>query len=433
MIERPRGTRDFGPEEMARRRSLESAFSAVARRFGYQEVATPTFEHADLFIAKSGPAIVKDMYVFKDKAGRRLALRPELTAPVVRFYLSELRNRPKPIKVYYLGSCYRYEEPQFGRYREFFQFGVEILGANPLDSDAEVVATAVEAVREAGLKGFQVRIGHIGLIRSLLPVDSAKQTAIIGFLDKRDEKGLQGELDASGKGEMTEALLKLVNLRGGRDTLKEAVGIVDELGGGKAARSALEYLGQLGDRLGLYDIRDLLFDLGIVRGLDYYTGLVFELHYEPLGAASQICGGGSYSLTDIFGDEPLPTTGFGMGFDRVLLALEKAEVHLPSVALDTFIVPVGDHMREAAYEVLAVLRRKGYSADIDLVGRGLSKNLDYANALGARFAVLVGEKEWEEGKVALRDMNSGEQREIPTGNLAAHLARLVESLGAEPQ
>lgn len=427
MIERPRGTRDFGPEEMARRRSLESAFSAVARRFGYHEVATPTFEHADLFIAKSGPAIVKDMYVFEDKAGRRLALRPELTAPVVRFYLSELKNRPKPVKVYYLGSCYRYEEPQFGRYREFFQFGVEILGANPLDSDAEVVATAVEAVREAGLKGFQVRVGHIGLIRSLLPMESAKQTTIISLLDKRDEAGLQTELEASGNGKMTETLLKLVSLRGGREILQQAGGIVDKLDGGKEARGALDYLAQLGDRLGLYGIQDLLFDLGVVRGLDYYTGLVFELHYEPLGAASQICGGGAYSLTDIFGHEPLPTTGFGMGFDRVLLALEKAEVHLPTAQLDTFVVPVGNHMREAAYEVLMVLRREGYSADIDLVGRGPSKNLDYANALGARFAVLVGEKEWGKGKVALRDMRSGEQREMATSDLAVHLAQLDES------
>ncbi len=257
-------------------------------------------------------------------------------------------------------------------------------------------------------------------------MESTKQTTIISLLDRRDEAGLLQELEASSNGDMAETLLKLVSLRGGREVLRKAVAIVDELAGGNEARAALDYLAQLADRLGLYGVQDLLFDLGVVRGLDYYTGLVFELHYEPLGAASQICGGGAYSLTDVFGDEPLPTTGFGMGFDRVLLALEKAEVTLPMAPLDAFVVPVGDHMREAAYEVLAALRKEGYSADIDLVGRGLSKNLDYANALGARFAILVGEKEWEAGRVALRDMGSGDQREIARGDLAVLLAQLDE-------
>ncbi len=423
MIERPKGTRDFGPAEMARRRHLESKFSTVAQRFGYREVATPTFEHAELFIAKSGPAIVDEMYVFEDKGGRRLALRPELTAPVVRFYLSELQSMPKPIKVYYLGSCYRYDEPQFGRYREFFQFGVEILGANPLESDAEVIATAVEAVREAGLKGFQLRIGHIGFIRSILPVEPARQARVINLLDKGDQEGLQRELDVAGSGEMTDALMGLVDLRGGPEVLKEASDVARELGGGDDSTSAsLGYLAKLGERLRLYGIQDFVYDLGVVRGLDYYTGLVFELHYEPLGAASQICGGGAYSLTDIFGGEPLPTTGFGMGFDRVLLALEKAEVVLPQARLDVFVIPIGDHMREAGYEVLATVRGQGHTADIDLIGRGPSKNLDHANALGARFALLVGEDEWKNGKVALRDMMSGDQEEIALDDLGSHLS-----------
>ncbi len=422
MIERPKGTRDFGPEEMARRRYLESAFSSVAKRFGYLEVGTPTFEHADLFIAKSGPTIVEEMYVFEDKAGRRMALRPELTAPIVRFFLSELRSRPKPLKVYYLGSCYRYDEPQFGRYREFFQFGVEIFGGNPLESDAEVIATAVEAVREAGLGGFQLRVGHIGLIRDLLPTDTAKQTAIIGLLDKGDEPKLRRELEGSGLGDRTEALLELVGLRGGEEVLQRASDIIQGLSGVRD-NPGLEYLAHLGDRLPLYGIQDFAYDLGVVRGLDYYSGLVFELHYEPLGAASQICGGGTYSLTDVFGGKPLPTTGFGMGFDRVLLALDKAEVALPGSQLDIYVIPVGDHMRDAGYEVLRNVRMRGYSADIDLIGRGPSKNLDHAHALRARFAILVGEKEWKRGMVALRDMESGEQREIAVNELAPHLAR----------
>jgi histidyl-tRNA synthetase len=418
MIERPKGTRDFGPEEMVRRRYLEATFSGVAQRFGYREVATPTFEHAELFIAKSGPGIVEEMYVFKDKAGRELALRPELTAPVIRFYLNELQSKPKPLKVYYLGSCYRYDEPQFGRYREFYQFGVEILGGRPLESDAEVIATAVEAVKEAGLTGFQLRVGHIGLIRDLLPMDPARKASIINRLDKRDLEGLQRELEAEGLGGLTDVLLELVGLKGRGDVLERASSIL-EGGGSDRWRDTLGYLRRLADRLGLYGIEDVIYDLGVVRGLDYYTGMVFEVHHDSLGAASQICGGGAYSLTDVFGGEPLPTTGFGMGFDRVLLALDRCGVRLPEPSLDAFVVPIGDHMRDEAYQVLRQIRDVGASADVDLVGRGPSKNLEFANAMGARFAVLVGEREWKEGKVAIRDMESGEQRELPLEEVAS--------------
>lgn len=425
MIERPKGTRDFGPEEMARRRYLEATFATVAKRFGYREVETPTFEHAELFIAKSGPTVVEEMYVFEDKAGRKLALRPELTAPTMRFYLSELQSLPKPLKIYYLGRCYRYDEPQFGRYREFFQFGVEILGANQLAADAEVIATAVDAVREAGLEGFQLRVGHIGLIRGLLPTDGGRQAKILSHLDKRDLEGLRSELEGSGLGHLQDPLLELIGLKGGREILDKAEALVGssqqatERGSGA---SAIDHLRELGARLRAYGIEEILYDLGVVRGLDYYTGMVFELHFDPLGSASQICGGGAYSLTEVLGGEPIPTTGFGMGFDRVLLALEKARVEVPLRPLDAFVVPIGDHMREAGYQVLRILRSEGVNADIDLVGRGPSKNLDYAHGIAARYAVLVGEREWKSGKVAVRTMSSGEQREVAVSDLPASVA-----------
>ncbi len=410
MFTRPRGTRDFTPEEMGRRRVVEAAFLRVARRFGYGEVATPTFEHAKLFITKSGPGIVDELYVFQDKGGRELALRPELTAPVIRFYLSELQSRPKPLKVFYLGTCYRYDEPQFGRYREFYQFGVEILGGSLLQTDAEVIATAVAAVREAGLTGFQVHVGHIGLIRGLLDVDEGRKARILNALDKRRLDELSEELDAVGLGDLQENLLALVDLRGGPEVLAQAQ---EEVGD----QEGLRYLRDLGDLLERYGIGDILFDLGVVRGLDYYTGAVFELHYAPLGAASQICGGGSYTLTELFGGDPLQTTGFGMGFDRVLLALEKAAVELPEAQLDVYVFPVGDHMRDASYDVLRRVRAAGLSADVDLTGRGPSKNLDHANGLGARMAVLVGEREWKVGKVGVKDLRTGEQTEVPLDEL----------------
>ena len=414
MFERPRGTRDFTPEEMARRRAVEAAFLRVARRFGYGEVATPTFEHAQLFITKSGPGILEELYAFQDKGGRELALRPELTAPIVRFYLSELRSRPQPLKLFYLGTCFRYDEPQFGRYREFYQFGVEILGGSLLQTDAEVIATAVEAVREAGLTGFQVRVGHIGLIRDLLDTDDDRKARILNALDKRRPDALAEELEAAGLGELRKNLWAVVELRGGPEVLERARGLLGE-------QEGLQYLRELGDILGGYGVDPITYDLGVVRGLDYYTGAVFELHYEPLGAASQICGGGSYTLTDLLGGDPLATTGFGMGFDRVLLALEKAGVKLPEVRLDVYILPVGDHMRDAGYEVLRRVRAAGLSADVDLTGRGPSKNLEHADALGARKAVVVGEREWEEGKVGVKDLETGEQTDVAVEDLVSAL------------
>lgn len=418
MIERPKGTRDFGPEEMARRRWVKDVFRRVAHRFGYQEVATPVFEHAELFVAKSGPGVIEEMYTFKDKAGRELALRPELTAPVIRFYLNELQGRPKPLKLFYLGSAYRYDEPQFGRYREHFQFGVEILGATPLDADAEVVATAVAALREAGLEDFEVRVGHVGLIRDLVEAEPARKARIVDRLDKRDMEGLRAELAAIGQEDIERTLHDIVNLQGGPEVLERARALLaDRLTSPVRERvlgeeGALRHLHRLGARLRGYGVEDVVYNLGVVRGLDYYTGMVFEIHHAPLGTASQVCGGGAYSLTDVFGGQPLPTTGFGMGVDRVLLALEGQGVVLPAPALDAFVIPVGDHMRDAAFAVLRALREAGIDADIDLVGRGPSKNLEHAGAVGARFAVLVGEREWEEGKVALKDLRTGEQREV---------------------
>ncbi len=414
MFRRPRGTRDFTPEEMARRRTVEAAFMRVAHRFGYGEVGTPTFEHAKLFITKSGPGIVEELYAFRDRGGRELALRPELTAPVIRFYLSDLQSRPKPLKVFYLGTCYRYDEPQFGRYREFYQFGVEILGGSPLQTDAEVIATAVEAVQEAGLTGFQVRVGHIGLIRGLLDVDEERKARILNALDKRRVNELSEALEGAGIGDLRDDLLALVEFRGGAEVLDQAQERVGD-------QEGLHYLRDLGNLLERYGIDDVLFDLGVVRGLDYYTGAVFELHYEPLGSASQICGGGSYTLTDLFGGEPLQTTGFGMGFDRVVLALEKAGASLPEARLDVYVLPVGDHMRDAGYDVLRRIREAGLSADVDLTGRGPSKNLDHADALGARTAILVGEREWEAGKVGVKDLRTGEQTEVPLEELTSVL------------
>ncbi len=415
-FEPPRGTNDFGPEEMARRRAVESALRDAAHRFGFREIATPTFEHLDLFTAKSGPGIVEELYAFKDKGGRDIALRPEFTASIVRFYVSELRNLPKPVKVFSVGSVFRYEEPQKGRYREFTQFNAEVIGAPALQGDAEVIALAIECLRSVGVKDVAVRIGHIGMLRAYLKLPPEDQGKVLHWLDKRNFPALKEELARLRMEGLEAPLREYIDLKGGPEVLDRGAAILQ--GGGK---EGFDYLKKLAARLRAYGIEDVTYDLGVVRGLDYYTGMVFEVDSPNLGAERQVMGGGAYTLAELFGGEPVPQTGFAFGLDRVVLAAQAEGVTLPVPRLDCYVVPIGDSQQARALEALNALRRAGVSADIDLLGRGPSRNLDYANTLKARFAVLLGESEAKKGIVAVKDLDSGRQEEMPVEDFIARM------------
>jgi histidyl-tRNA synthetase len=405
---------------MAKRRWIESKFSALAESFGFREIATPIFESLELFEAKSGPSIVNELYAFKDKGGRDLALRPEFTASILRFYVAELRSLPKPLKVYCSGPAFRYEEPQKGRYREFYQVDAEIIGGAPLPSDAEVVALAIRTMRAIGLKQVIARIGNLGMLRAFLPFDAAGQSIVLHALDKKNFPMLRDELKRLGEPDLAEPLEQLVSLSGDSRILDEAKGVL----GGKG-QEGFEYLRKLGAALADYGIpeSEYRFDMGVVRGLDYYTGMVFEIDSPNLGAEKQVGGGGAYSLAEVFGGEKVAQTGFALGVDRLILAAE-AEGTLPQPSvLDAYVIPIGEAMRSKAIEVLTTLRAAGLRADVDLVGRGPSKNLDYANAVDARFAVLVGEKELKGDAVAVRDLKSGKQTQVSLETLVDALRR----------
>ena len=419
-FERPRGTNDWTREEMAKRRHVESAFVRVAESFGFREIQTPMFESLELFTAKSGPGVVDELYAFKDKGGRDLALRPEFTASIVRFYVNELRSLPKPVKVYCFGPAFRYEEPQKGRYREFEQLDAEIIGGAPLTSDAEVIALAIGTMRAIGLKQVRARIGHIGMLRSYLSFAAADQATVLHALDKRNFAMLKDELQRLGRPDLADPLQHLVALHGDASILQEAKALL----GGKGAE-AFEYLTQVAELLSHYGIppSEYEFDMGVVRGLDYYTGLVFELDSPNLGAEKQVGGAGAYTLAEVFGGESVAQTGFALGVDRLVLAAEAEGVFGPPAGLDAYVVPIGSALRGRATEIVTTLRAAGLRADIDLVGRGPSKNLDYANAVGARYAVLVGERELKGEKVGLRDLKTGEQREVPLGILAEEIRK----------
>ncbi|MEM0448542.1 MAG: histidine--tRNA ligase [Methanomassiliicoccales archaeon] len=413
MIQRPRGTRDFTPEEMEKRRFLESEFRREAELHGFREIATPIFEHTELFTLKSGPNIIEEIYAFEDKGGRQIALRPELTAPTMRFFVNDLSNYPRPLKLFYFGQCFRYERPQSGRYREFFQFGAELIGAPHPESDAEVIGLAVEMIRRSGLRNYGIRMGHIGILRAKLKDAGVETESMSQILQKLDKK-------------MFDEARALMLEQGMRDSsIEEIIGITKIVGPphvlDSAPGEACDYLKEVISILRDYGIEGVQVDLGVVRGLDYYTGIVFEMDAPCLGAEKQICGGGSYSLTELFGGEKVFSTGFAIGFDRTLLALEKEGLNIPVKRLDAYIIPTSEKMRHTAFEITAKLRREGISADVDLMRRNIAKNLKHADAIGAKKVVIVGEKEAAQSCVTIRDLATGLQSVIPVKEIVKEL------------
>jgi len=414
MVNRPRGTRDFGPEEMATRRWAEGVLRDVAGRFGYREVSTPTFEEAELFVARSGQGILDEIYWFEDKGGRKLALRPELTAPTMRFYASDLSRSPKPLKIFYYGPCFRYERPQAGRYREFYQFGVEMIGPATPESTAELLALACSCFDNLGLKNYVMRVGNIAVLQSFaakLGIDGEERDAVMRLIDKGDFDAVDKTLVEKGADpDVVMKLIQVIQVSGGRDAVKAATPLVEGVEGAAEALSNLEETLQALLALGYSNVR---VDLGIARGLDYYDGMVFEVDAPALGAEKQVCGGGQYSLAHLFGAQEVPTQGFGLGFDRALLALEKEGFKPATPGLDVFVIPMGDKARAAALELVSELRRKGARCDIDLMRRGVGKSLKLANSLGAEVAAILGDDELANGTITVKNMSTGEQGTVP--------------------
>jgi histidyl-tRNA synthetase len=403
---------------MHRRRAAEQAMREACHRFGFGEVVTPTFEHSELFKLRSGPQVVDEMYVFKDKGDREMALRPEITASVIRYFVNELSTSPRPLKFYYVGNCFRYENPQSGRYREFFQLGAELIGNKNPETDAEVIALAVNCIRAAGLENFVVRIGHIGVLKSLVQSeikDEATVADILRMLDKEDFDALGEMFDARA---LPRVLFDKIT------AIAEIKGEVEQLNNLEQSE-VTDYIREIFSVLKIYGLEECQLDLGIVRGLDYYTGMVFEIDAPNLGAEKQVMGGGSYTLSELFGGEPIFSTGFAIGIDRVMLALDKEKTPAAYSPLDAYVVPAKDDMRRYALGIVARLRSQGLKADVDLMRRTLSKNLKYASSVGARYAVIVGKDEMAKRSVTLRDMKSGEQKVVLADEIGAEIRKAL--------
>ncbi|MDD4568371.1 MAG: histidine--tRNA ligase [Methanoculleus chikugoensis] len=406
MLQKPRGTRDFLPDEMERRRLIERRMREAARRWGYREVCTPDFENLELFTMKSGEGIIGEMYVFEDKGGRQLTLRPEVTAAVLRMYVNEGKVLPKPIRWCYYADCFRYERPQKGRYRQFWQFGVELIGADTPSADAEVIMLADDTLRSTGVT-FDLHVGHLAPMKHLLAdLAPGDQRAIMAYLDKHDPKGLEAALVEKNLTHLAEPLAALGECR----TVSE----VFEIAGDVPERARIE------ETFALLDAQEIDYrpDFGIARGLDYYTGMVFEGFAKNLGAENQIVGGGAYRLAHLFGGDDVASCGFAIGFDRVMVSIGEFELaHGPVVG-----VVFTPDARARALEVARAFREAGIRAEADLMGRGMGAQLAHA-AKTADFAAVLGKREVEAGTVTLKDLHSGEQQERSLEEAIAEVAR----------
>jgi histidyl-tRNA synthetase len=423
-LQPPRGTRDFTPPEMARRRRLEKILHEEFRRFNYREIQTPTFEELELFLAKSGAGIRDEIYDFKDKSGRELALRPELTAPSMRLYFASLKMEPKPQRLYYFGPCYRYDRPQAGRYREFWQMGCELVGDNSPEAHAELLHLALRLFERAGLPEIQLRVGHLGFLRGWLRrlgyPTPADQGPLMKLIDKKEMTALQSELTTAGKSDLEDVVRFMELFEIAKQT--DAWGRLRLLAGDPETEAAVSHLAKIGELLKTFgaDVTKVRLDPTIARGLEYYTGIVFELDAPQLGAEKQLLGGGAYDLSGVFQQPAIDAVGFAMGFDRTLVALEK---HGRPVSgefpLDVIVGALDEHGQAAAIRAASLLREAGHSVELEARPIPIKKLLSRATHQKARAAILVGAKEAECEVVTWKDLTTGQQTEVALSGLAA--------------
>ena len=418
----PRGMRDITGVEAELYEYLFSEFKRTARSRGFQPIITPTIEYFKLFEAKSGEEVKRSMYVFEDKAGRLLALRPEVTASIVRVYLRLLRALPKPVRLYYLAQCFRYEEPQYARYREFWQGGLEVIGDPDVNADLSAAITASEFLESIGVKHFYV-VGNVAVYRNIMRsfnIDEETQDHILHLIDKEKLDAAIGELKSKVSDAAAEVFSKLLtvesinNVESYLQDLKSSLGELYEKTLQEHTRT-VEFttaLRELGYRV-IYSPR-------LVRGLAYYTGLIFE--YKTAGGELEVSigGGGRYDgLTAVYNGPFEYATGLALGIDRIALVLSSS--FQPQGARSISVLVLRDVPISVGYRVLRqippVFKSFVYRA------KSLSKGLEYANKAGCDFVVIIGNMELKQGKVVVKNMKTGEQVLVDVNSLSQLLLK----------
>jgi len=405
LTQAPKGTRDILPSEVYKWQYIESVMADICRKYNYREIRTPVFEHTELFqrgVGDTTDIVQKEMYTFLDKGQRSITLRPEGTAGVVRSYIENgMSSLPQPVKLYYNITAYRYENVQKGRYREFHQFGVEAFGSQEPSIDVEIMSMLDMLFTKLGITGLQLNINSIGCPECRSKYNEKLKEYLRPRLDKLCETCRE---------RFERNPLRIIDCKDEkcRELTKDAPALIDNLC--DDCRAHFEGVKAGLENLGIkYNI-----DKNIVRGLDYYTKTVFEFVSNSIGAQGTVCGGGRYDgLVEACGGGKVPGIGFALGIERLLLQMESQGIQIPEPApTDIYIAAIGERADKYAARLVYELRKKGISAEKDLMNRGLKAQMKYANKLGAIYTVVLGDNEIDENKAKLKKMADGSEEEV---------------------
>lgn len=410
----PRGTKDVMTSESYKWQYLEKMFKETCRNFGYSEIRTPIFEHTELFergVGETTDVVQKEMYTFFDKGERSITLKPEGTSSVVRSFVeNKIYTESQPTKVYYITPCFRYERPEAGRLRQFHQFGVEAFGSEEASLDVETMTLVATFFKKLGLKNVDLHINSIGCPKcrqdyndKLREYLSSKIDSLCSTCHSRYEKNPMRILDCKNGNCQSKT--------------QDAPLMIDNL-----CEECEEHFTKVKTYLKLAEV-EYIVDAKIVRGLDYYTKTAFEFISNDIGSQGTVSGGGRYDgLVSELGGPKTPSVGFGMGIERLLLTLENNGIEIPKEdSIDLFIVSMGEEAERLSFKLLAKLRTNGISADKDYLNRGIKAQFKYANKLNAKYTVVIGDTEIEKNIVTLKDMDTGEQKEIAIDDLINEL------------
>jgi histidyl-tRNA synthetase len=409
-----RGMRDFLPEEAELMKHIENRAREIAQLYRYREVITPVVESYELLAAKAGEEIRSRMYTFRDLGGRMVALRPEFTASIARLVATKLRNEPKPLRLFCVGSLYRYDEPQRGRFREFWQSDYELMGSDKPEADAEIIMLTNSLMNATGLRNCVFRVGHMGVLRGILSEESLKekvQNEVMQLLDKKQFVDALKRVESAGASKKCViALQRVMKVKGrGFETVRR---MERQVKGFERAVSAVRNLCKILELVLESEKIDVVVEAGFARGLEYYTGMVFEVYVPEMDIA--LCGGGRYDkLIELFGGEPTAAVGIAHGLDRIMLAMQKQKIWTKALKENTVvIIPVKEEMKKEALKISQKLRSANVRVEVEVMGRKVAKALEDADRRRIGYAVIVGEKELKDGAVILRDLERREQKKV---------------------
>ncbi len=414
-IVRPRGTNDFLPETTAKWQAVEALLRTICHQYGFGEIRTPLFEETELFnrgVGATTDIVQKEMYTFNDHGGRSISLRPENTASACRAYVeNKLYGQIQPVKLYYIGPMFRYEKPQAGRFRQFHQFGIEIIGSSAPAADAEAICLALDLYQRLEIKNLALKLNSVGCPCCRPVYKQALQDYFRPHL---------GQLCGSCRERFERNPLRILDCKSE---------ICQELG--QAAPKIYDYLCEdCADHFeqvqGLLQAADINYELTphMVRGLDYYTKTAFEIQVEGIGAQSAVCGGGRYDgLIEEIGGEPTPAVGFALGMERIFSALAAQGDDIEREDdLDIYIIsPEEKPLRQAAFALAQELRQLEMSVEMELGNKSFKAQMKAADRMKARFAIIFGADEFAKGEVALKDMLEGGQVNIPLTEIKKYL------------